>query len=84
MENNTDTCNVHFGMMECCACIVDPHCTLNCNHVIVLLQLLSFSWKQTPQNIGSSSFSYFLCSSTCGWEGFENELVAGCLLFLVE
>ena len=37
--------------------------------------------NRAPQNIGSSSFSYFLCFNTCAWEGFEIELVAVAFFF---
>jgi hypothetical protein len=53
-------------------------------HSIVSLELLSFSWKQTPQNIGSSSFSFFLCSDIWAGEGLDIVFVVCCFLFLVE
>ena len=43
-------------------------------HIIVSLELLSFSWKQTPQNIGSSS----LCSDIWAGEGLDSVFVACC------
>ena len=41
-------------------------------HVIVSLEL---SLKQTPQNIGSSSFNVFLCSDIWAGEGLDSVCV---------
>ena len=43
---------------------------LQCFHCGTATAIISFSWKQTPQNIGSSSFSFFLHSNTYTWEVF--------------